>query len=137
LLPLLDAEVQTAPHEENDERPHQDCDQRIPWHRIGKPQDETGREGDGNGCDHGRRGCFQLKSDPRGRLSQQPTAKRAQGATSKKHEDDRDCLFIDVHTLSQKRMNRFEKIEKIEAAPSDDLDLPKGPQIQESLSIHG
>jgi hypothetical protein len=33
-------------------------------------------------------------------------------------------------------MNRLHKVEKIKAAPSNDLDLPKGPQIQEILPFH-
>jgi hypothetical protein len=33
-------------------------------------------------------------------------------------------------------MNGFEKVEKIKAAPPNDLDLPEGPQIQDILSIH-
>jgi hypothetical protein len=69
-------------------------------------------------------------------LSQQPTAKRAQGTTSQEHQDDRHRLFIDMHTLSQEIMNGFQKVEEIKAAPSNDLYLPEGPQIQEILSIH-
>jgi hypothetical protein len=99
-------------------------------------QNEAGCAGYGNGCDHGRRGCFQFKSDPGLRLPQQPTAKRAQGKTSQEHQDNRHRLFIEEHTLSQKRMNGFQKVEKIKAAPSNDLDLPEGPQIQDILSIH-
>ena len=99
-------------------------------------QNEAGCAGYGNGCDHGRRGCFQFKSDPGPRLSQQPTAKRAQDKTSQEHEEDRHRLFIEERTLSQKRMNGFQKVEKIKAAPSNDLDLPEGPQIQDILSIH-
>jgi hypothetical protein len=100
------------------------------------PQDEAGRAGYGNGCDHGRSGCFRFKSDPRLRSLQQPTAKRAQGATSQEHADDRHRLFSNKLTLSQERMNGFQKVEKIKAAPSNDLDLPEGPQIQDILSIH-
>jgi hypothetical protein len=33
-------------------------------------------------------------------------------------------------------MNGFQKVEKMKAAPSNDLDLPEGPQIQDILSIH-
>jgi hypothetical protein len=33
-------------------------------------------------------------------------------------------------------MNGFQKVEKIKAAPSNDLDLPERPQIQDVLSIH-
>jgi hypothetical protein len=33
-------------------------------------------------------------------------------------------------------MNGFQKMEKIKAAPSNDLDLPEGPQVQDILSIH-
>jgi hypothetical protein len=33
-------------------------------------------------------------------------------------------------------MNGFQKGEKIKAAPSDDLDLPEGPEIQDTLSFH-
>src|SRR5580693_512151 len=82
LLPLLNAEIQTAPHEENEKRPHQNCNQSVPGHMIEILQNEASCAGYGNGCDEGRRGCFQFKSDPRLRLSQQPTAKRAQGTTS-------------------------------------------------------
>jgi hypothetical protein len=89
-------------------------------------QNEPGSAGYGNGCDHGRRGCVQLKSDPGLRFSQQPTAKRVKGTTSQEHQDDGHRLFIDKHTLSQKRMNRFEQVVKIKAAPSSDLDLPEG-----------
>ena len=38
--------------------------------------------------------------------------------------------------LSQERMNLFEKIVNIKAAPSDDLDFPKRSQIQGIISIH-
>jgi hypothetical protein len=69
-------------------------------------------------------------------LPQQPTAKKAQRTTAQEHEDNRHRLFIDIHTLSQKLMNGFQKIEKIKGAPSNDLDLPEGPQIQDILSIH-
>jgi hypothetical protein len=69
-------------------------------------------------------------------LSQQPTAKRAQDKTSQEHEEDRHRLFNEGHTLSQERMNGFQKMEKIKAAPSNDLDLPEGPQVQDILSIH-
>jgi hypothetical protein len=62
--------------------------------------------------------------------------KRAQGKTSQEHEKDRHPLFIEEHTLGQERMNGFQKMEKIKAAPSNDLDLPGGPQIQNILSIH-
>jgi hypothetical protein len=99
-------------------------------------QNEAGCAGYGDGCDHGRRGCFPFKSDPGPRLSQQPTAKRAQEKTSQEHEEDRHRLFIEGHTLSQERMNGFQKMEKIKAAPSNDLDLPEGPQVQDILSIH-
>ena len=127
LLPLLNAEIQTAPHEENETRPRPNCNQSVPGHMIEILQNEPGCAGYGNGCDHGRRGCFQFKSDPGLRLSQQPTAKRAQGKTSQEHEDDRHRLFIDRLTLSQEIMNGFQKVEKIKAAPSNDLDLPEGP----------
>jgi hypothetical protein len=33
-------------------------------------------------------------------------------------------------------MNGFQKVEKIKADPSNDLDLPEGPQIQDIFSIH-
>jgi hypothetical protein len=33
-------------------------------------------------------------------------------------------------------MNRFQKVVKVKTAPSDDLDFPKGPQIQGIFSIH-
>jgi len=33
-------------------------------------------------------------------------------------------------------MNGLQKVEEIEAAPPNDLDLPEGPQIQGVLSIH-
>jgi hypothetical protein len=125
LLPLLNAEIQTAPYEENEKRPHQNCNQSVPGDMIEIPQNEAGCAGYGNGCDEGRRGCFQFKSDPRLRLSQQPTAKRAQGTTSQEHQDDRHRLFIDKHTLSQERMNGFQKVVEIKARPSDDLDLPE------------
>jgi len=103
---------------------------------IGSPQNEAGCAGYGNGRDHGRRGRFQFKSDPRLRLSQLPTAKRAQDKTSQEHEDDGHRLFIDIHSLSHEVMNGFQKVEKIEAAPSNDLDSPEGPQIQDILSTH-
>jgi hypothetical protein len=136
LLPLLNAEVQTAPHEENEKGPHQNCNPSVPGHRIENPQNKAGCAGYGNGCNHGRRGCFQFKIDPRMRMPQQPTAIRAQGTTSQEHADNRHRLFTDIHTLSQEVMNGFQKVEKIEAAPSNDLDLPEGPQIQDILSIH-
>ncbi|WP_221273200.1 hypothetical protein [Tunturiibacter gelidoferens] len=69
-------------------------------------------------------------------MSQQPTAKRAQDKTSQEHEEDRHRLLPEEHTLSQKRMNGFQKVEEIKAAPSNDLDLPEGPQVQDILSIH-
>jgi hypothetical protein len=100
------------------------------------PQNEPGSAGNGNRCDHGRRGRVQLKSDPGLRLSQQPTAKRVQGTASQEHQDDRHRLFIDKHTLSQKRVNRFQKIVEIKAAPSNDLDLPEGSYMQGIISIH-
>ncbi|HTW81017.1 MAG TPA: hypothetical protein VME23_15830 [Terracidiphilus sp.] len=103
---------------------------------MGKPQDQAGRAACGNGCEHGRRGCFQFKSDPGLRLSQQPAANRAKGKTCQEHQDDRHRLYIDRHTLSQEIMNGFQKVEKIKASPSNDLDLPEGPQIQDILSIH-
>ena len=99
-------------------------------------QNEAGRAGYGNGYDHRRRGRSQFKSDPGMRLSQQPTAKRAKGKTSQEHQDDRDRLFNDKHTLGQELMNGFQKVEKKIADPSTDLDLPKRPQIQEIPSIH-
>jgi hypothetical protein len=99
-------------------------------------QDESGRAGYGNGCDHGRRGCFPFKIDPGLRLSQQPTAEKTQSTTAKEHQGDRYCLFIDKHTLGQKRMNRFQKVVNIKAAPSDDLDFPKGSQTKGIISIH-
>jgi hypothetical protein len=99
-------------------------------------QNEAGCAGYGNGRDHGRYGCFQFKSDPGLRLLQLPTAKRAQGTTSQEHEDDRHCLFIDMNALGQELMNGFQKVEKIKAAPSDNLDFPKGSQIQGIISIH-
>jgi hypothetical protein len=99
-------------------------------------QNEAGCAGYGNGCDHGRRGCFQLKSNPGARLSQQPTAKRAQGKTSQEHEEDRHGLFTEEHTPSQERMNGFQKVEKIIAAPSNDLDLPERPRVQDILPVH-
>ena len=100
------------------------------------PQNEAGSAGYGNGCDHGRRDCFQLKSGPGLRLSQQPMAKRAQGATPHEHQGDRHGFFIDRHTLSQKPMNRFQKVVKIKATPANDLDLPEGSQMQGIISIH-
>jgi hypothetical protein len=69
-------------------------------------------------------------------LSQQPTAKRAQCKTSQEHEEDRHRLFNEEHTLSQERMNGFQKVEEIKAAPSNDLNLPEGPQVQDILPIH-
>src|SRR5579862_5878631 len=99
-------------------------------------QNEAGCAGYRNGCDHGRRGCFQFKSDPGPRLSQQPTARRAQSKTSQEHEEDRHRLFTEKHTLSKERMNHFQKVEKIIAAPSNDLDLPEGLQVQDILPIH-
>jgi hypothetical protein len=33
-------------------------------------------------------------------------------------------------------MNGLQKVEEIEAAPSNDLDLPERPQVQDILSIH-
>jgi hypothetical protein len=33
-------------------------------------------------------------------------------------------------------MNGFQEVEKIKTAPSNDLDLPEGPQIQDILSFH-
>jgi hypothetical protein len=80
--------------------------------------------------------AFNSKAIQDWRLSQQSTAKRAQGTTSLEHQDDRHRLFIDKHTLSQKRMNRFQKVVKVKAALSNDLDLPEGPQIQDILSFH-
>jgi hypothetical protein len=68
-------------------------------------QNETRSASYGNGWDHGRRGRFQLKSDPGLRWSQHATAERAQGATSQEHQDDRHRLFIDERTISQKCMN--------------------------------
>jgi hypothetical protein len=88
-------------------------------------QNEAGCAGYGNGRDHGRYGCFQFKSDPGLRSLQLPTAKRAQGTTSQEHEDDRHCLFIDMNALGHELMNGFQKVEKIKAAPSDNLDFPK------------
>jgi hypothetical protein len=126
LLPLLNAEIQTAPHEENEKRPHQNCNQSVPGHMIEILQNEPGSAGYWNGCDHGRCGRVQLKSGPGLRLSQQPTAKRAKGTTPHEHQEDGHRLFIDKHALRQKRMNRFEQIVKIKAAPSSDLDLPEG-----------
>jgi hypothetical protein len=69
-------------------------------------------------------------------LSQQPTAKRAKGKTSQEHQGDGHRFFFDELTLSQELMNGFQKVEKIKAAPSNDLDLPEGPQIQDILSFH-
>ena len=34
LLPLLDAEVQTAPHEENKKGPHHGCNHGVPGHDV-------------------------------------------------------------------------------------------------------
>jgi hypothetical protein len=99
-------------------------------------QNEAGCAGYGNGYDHGRRGCFQFKRDPGPRLSQQPTAKRAQKKTSHEHEEDRHRLFTEEHTLRKERMYGFQKVEKIVAAPSNDLDLPERPQVQDILPIH-
>ena len=69
-------------------------------------------------------------------MSQQPTANGAQGTTAQEHEDDRHCFFIDMNTLGQKSMDGFQKVEKIKAAPSDDLDFPKRSQIQGAILIH-
>jgi hypothetical protein len=33
-------------------------------------------------------------------------------------------------------MNGFQKVEKIKADPSNDLDLPEGPQIHDIISVH-
>lgn len=44
--------------------------------------------------------------------------------------------FIDIYTLGQKLMNGFQKVEKIKAASSNDLNFPEGPQIQNFLSLH-
>jgi hypothetical protein len=62
--------------------------------------------------------------------------KRAQNKTSQEHEEDGQRLFTEERTLSQERMNGFQKVEKIIAAPSKDLDLPERPQIQGILAIH-
>jgi hypothetical protein len=99
-------------------------------------QNEAGCEGYGNGYDHGRRGCFQFKSDPGPRLLQLPTAKRAKNKTSQEHEEDRYRLVAEEHTLRPERMNGFQKVEKVIAAPPNDLDLPERPQVQDTLSIH-
>src|SRR5580698_5695523 len=136
LLPLLNAEVQTAPHEENEKRPHQDRNKSVPGHRIKDLQNEAGCAGNGNGCDHGRCRSFQFKSDPRLRLSEQPTAKRAQCTASQEHADNRHRLFTEIYTLSQEVMNGFQKVKKIKTAPSNDLDLPEGSQIQNIFSVH-
>ena len=103
----------------------------MPGHIIEILQNQAGSASYGNGCDQGRRGRFQFKIDPGLRVSQQPAAKRAQGTTSQEHQDDRHRLFIDEHALGQERMNGFQKVVKIKAAPSNDLDLPVGPQIQD------
>jgi hypothetical protein len=46
------------------------------------------------------------------------------------------CLFIDRHTLCSKSMNRCQQVVEIKATPSDDLDFPKGSQIQGIILIH-
>src|ERR1700685_3152930 len=63
-MPLLNAEIQTTPHQENESRPRPHCNQSMPGYRGEILQNESGSAGYCNGCDHGRRGCFQLKSDP-------------------------------------------------------------------------
>ena len=62
--------------------------------------------------------------------------KRALGTTSQEHQGDRYCLFIDKHTLSQEMMNGFQKVEKIKAAPSNDLDLPERPKTHDAIPFH-
>src|ERR1700729_168513 len=106
LLPLLDAEVQTAPHEENEKGPHHSGNHGVPGHDvIRQTQNEASCAAGGNGCAHGSRGCLQLKSHPELRLPEQPTADRAQGETRQEHKRYRDELFIDRHSLSQEKMN--------------------------------
>ena len=74
-----------------------------------------------------------LKSD---RSFADPKVDLARPAPKVRKIRNRHGLFIDKHPLSQKRMNRFQKVEKIKAAPSDDLGFPEGPQIQNILSFH-
>jgi hypothetical protein len=64
-----------------------------------------------------RRGRFQLKSHPGLRLSQQTTAKRAQGTTSQIHQDDRHRLFIDKHTLKSKMHESMPEGRKYKSIP--------------------
>src|ERR1700733_1399874 len=75
LLPLLNTEIQTAPHEKNPSRPRQNCDQTVQGHTMGKLHDEPGPADHGNGCSCGCSGYLQFKSDPGLRLSQQPATK--------------------------------------------------------------
>jgi TolB-like protein len=64
LLPLLNAEVQTAPHEEHEKRPRPNCNQSVPGYVLERFQNEAGCAGYRNRCDHRHCGCFQFKSDP-------------------------------------------------------------------------